>query len=43
MTRRSVDWAEDARLVELESGTHWVIQERPDEIAALLAEFFGAP
>ena len=43
MTRRSLDWVDDARLVELESGTHWVIEEDPDAIGALLGEFFGAP
>ena len=43
MTRRSLDWVDDARLVELESGTHWVIEEDPDAIGALLGEFFDAP
>ncbi len=43
MTRRSVDWLDDGRLVELESGTHWVIQEDPDAIGSLFAEFFSAP
>lgn len=40
MTRRSVDWLDDGRLVELDRGTHWVIQEDPDGIARLLGEFF---
>ena len=43
MTRRSLHWLHDGRLVELESGTHWVIQEDPDRIGALLGEFFGTP
>jgi epoxide hydrolase 4 len=43
MTRRSLDWLDDGRLVELERGTHWVIQEDPDGIARLLGEFFEAP
>jgi pimeloyl-ACP methyl ester carboxylesterase len=43
MTRRSLDWIDDGRLVELERGTHWVNQEDPDAIAALLGEFFAAP
>ncbi len=42
-TRRSLDWLDDGRLVELELGTHWVIQEDPEEIGALLGGFFGAP
>lgn len=43
MTRRSLEWVGDGRLVELESGTHWAIQEDPDSIGLLLAEFFNAP
>ncbi len=43
MTRRSLEWVDDGRLVELESGTHWVIEEDPDAMGALLVEFFGAP
>ncbi len=39
-TRRSMRWLDDGRLVELEEGTHWVIQERPARIAELLVEFF---
>ncbi len=42
-TRRSLAWLDDGRLVELESGTHWVIQEEPDGIGGLLSEFFAAP
>ncbi|MEN8184430.1 MAG: alpha/beta hydrolase, partial [Myxococcota bacterium] len=40
LTRASMPFLEDGRLVELEEGTHWVIQERPDEISRLLIEFF---
>ncbi len=39
-TRRSLEWLEDGRLLELESGTHWVIQEEPDLIGRILAGFF---
>jgi pimeloyl-ACP methyl ester carboxylesterase len=42
-TRASVQLCDAVELVELGSGTHWVVQEEPDRIAALLAEFFGAP
>ena len=41
-TRRSLDWLDDGRIVELETGTHWVIQEEPEAIGALLGEFFAA-
>jgi pimeloyl-ACP methyl ester carboxylesterase len=43
LTRRSLDWVDDGRMAELPRGTHWVIQEDPDGIARLLADFFGAP
>lgn len=41
LTRASVPLCDDARLVELGSGTHWVVQEEPERIAKLLAEFFS--
>jgi len=41
LTRASVPLCDDARLVELGSGTHWVVQEEPERIAKLLAEFFA--
>lgn len=43
LSRRSLLFLDDGRLVELGSGTHWVIQEEPERIGALLAEFFGEP
>jgi pimeloyl-ACP methyl ester carboxylesterase len=43
MTRASLELLDHGELVELGSGTHWVIQEEPDRIAALLARFFGNP
>lgn len=41
LTRASVALCDDARLVELGSGTHWVAQEEPDRLAQILAEFFA--
>lgn len=43
LTRASLELLDDGRLVELGSGTHWVVQEEPARIAGLLMEFFGAP
>lgn len=46
MTRASLELLDDGELIELGSGTHWVVQEEPDRIAGLLAKFFatgGAP
>lgn len=40
LTRRSMRFLEHGKIVELERGTHWVIQEDPATIAALLVEFF---
>lgn len=41
LTRASVELLDDGRLVELDEGTHWVLQEEPGKVAALLAEFFA--
>ncbi len=41
VTRRSLRFLDDGRLVELEEGSHWVIQEEPELIGGLLAEFFA--
>ena len=41
MTRASLSLLDDGRLIELGTGTHWVMQEQPDRIAQLLEEFFG--
>lgn len=43
LSRRSLLFLDDGQLVELGFGTHWVIQEEPERIGALLAGFFGAP
>jgi pimeloyl-ACP methyl ester carboxylesterase len=40
-TRRSVELCDDGRLVELGSGSHWVLQEEPARIARLLVEAFA--
>jgi len=40
LTRASLEFLDDGRLVELGSGTHWVVQEEPQRIATILAEFF---
>jgi pimeloyl-ACP methyl ester carboxylesterase len=39
-TRASLALCDDARLVELGSGTHWALQEEPERVAARLIEFF---
>ena len=41
LTRASLRYLDDGRLVELGSGTHWVLQEEPERIAVLLAGFFA--
>jgi pimeloyl-ACP methyl ester carboxylesterase len=40
-TRASLELLDDGRLVELGSGTHWVLQEEPERIAKELADFFA--
>jgi pimeloyl-ACP methyl ester carboxylesterase len=42
-TRASLPLCDDGRLIELGSGTHWVLQEEPERIATLLTEFFNSP
>ena len=42
MTRHSMDYLENGRLLELETGTHWSIQEQPEKIGKILVDFFGA-
>jgi pimeloyl-ACP methyl ester carboxylesterase len=39
LTRASAAFLERGTLVELGSGTHWVLQEEPERIAGLLAGF----
>lgn len=41
LTRASVALCDDVRLLELGSGTHWVVQEEPDRIARELVVHFG--
>lgn len=40
MTRASAQLCDDVQVVELGSGTHWVVQEEPARIAAELIAFF---
>ena len=42
LTRASVSLCDDAKLVELGSGTHWVVQEESERVAAELTKFFAA-
>jgi len=41
LTRASVALCDDGRLVELGYGSHWVLQEDPEKVAAVLVEFFS--
>jgi pimeloyl-ACP methyl ester carboxylesterase len=41
VTRLSLRFLDAGELVELDSGTHWVGQEQPERIGAILAGFFG--
>ena len=41
LTRASLRYLDDGRLVELPGGTHWVLQEDPGRVAAILAGFFA--
>jgi pimeloyl-ACP methyl ester carboxylesterase len=43
LTRRSLAFLDRGELRELETGSHWVIQEEPERIGGILAEFFSAP
>jgi epoxide hydrolase 4 len=39
LTRKSVDLLDDGRLLELDYGTHWVLQEEPEKTAKIVADF----
>jgi len=41
LTRASLRYLDDGRLVELPEGSHWVLQEDPGRVAAILAGFFA--
>ncbi|MBW2372492.1 MAG: alpha/beta hydrolase [Deltaproteobacteria bacterium] len=43
LTRRSMRFLDAGRLHELERGTHWAIQEEPEIVGGLLAQFFSEP
>ena len=41
MTRYSMRYLENGRLLELETGTHWSVQEQPEKIGGIIVEFFS--
>jgi pimeloyl-ACP methyl ester carboxylesterase len=42
MAPESLDYCADGRLERFPKATHWVVHERPDEVADLLREHLGA-
>lgn len=42
LTRRSAMFLDNGEVRKLGSGTHWVVQEEPERIGTILADFFGA-
>ena len=43
LTRRSVELLDQGQLLELDYGTHWVLQEEPAKTAQIVADFCGPP
>jgi pimeloyl-ACP methyl ester carboxylesterase len=43
VTRRSLPYLDNGRLLELDEGTHWVVQEEPERIGRILIDFFKEP
>jgi pimeloyl-ACP methyl ester carboxylesterase len=43
LTRRSVELLDSGRLLELDYGTHWVLQEEPEKTARIVADFCAEP
>lgn len=43
LTRRGGLFLDAGEVRELGTGTHWVIQEEPERIGTILAEFCGSP
>jgi pimeloyl-ACP methyl ester carboxylesterase len=41
LTRRSSAFLDKGRLLELEEGTHWIVQEDPERVSRILIEFFS--
>jgi pimeloyl-ACP methyl ester carboxylesterase len=41
LTRASMEYLDDGRLLDLESGTHWVLQEDPERTSRILIDFFS--
>jgi len=42
LARRNIRFLDNGRVSELDTGTHWVIQEEPDLIGRSMAEFFSS-
>jgi len=40
LTKRSILFLDDGKVINLETGTHWVIQEKSELIGKILAAFF---
>lgn len=40
MAEPSLEYSRDGRLVVIDEGTHWVVQERVEEVQGLIEEFF---
>lgn len=43
LSRAGMKYLDDGELLELGSGTHWVVGEEPERIGQILADFFTAP
>jgi pimeloyl-ACP methyl ester carboxylesterase len=41
LTRASAKYLDDGRVLELETGTHWVLQEDPEGTSRILIDFFS--
>ena len=41
LTRASEKYLDDGKLLELDSGTHWILQEDPEGTSRILIDFFS--
>jgi len=41
LTRASTKYLDNGRLLELETGTHWILQEEPERTSRILIDFFS--
>jgi pimeloyl-ACP methyl ester carboxylesterase len=41
LSRASAKYLDDGRVLELESGTHWILQEDPEGTSRILIDFFS--